>query len=296
MKISLANNFIKNHKMLLGGTVVTGLATTGYVYNVRKTEQDTYSKRSPKAADPLIPELKVNSKDLTLHTEKHGEFKAIDVNPNNSDKYIIYCNGMHSSIKNHQQVYVNLMSSGCGVIGFDYPGTGISSGEFSKSATKESTESVYNYLLQKGIKPENIGVIGHSMGCAVASGLAAEHTTAFTVLLCPFNTARDEIKYFIANKDFPKSTKSIVKHIPSSLIPIKYKFNNEKNLNNINSPLLIIGAIDDNVVPVDLARKLSKKHQSKPNLTYIEVQSGGHKADDTKLGLCMDFIGKNFKS
>lgn len=295
MNIKPVSNFIKTHKTLLVTTTLVGGSGAGYVHSVRKVEQDTYSKRSPRIGDELLPELKNNSLELNLKTTENQELKALDINPNNSHKYIIYCNGMWSSIKNHQDAYIKLINTKCGIIGFDYPGTGISSGTFSKKTAIESTEAVYNYLLNKGIKPENIAVIGHSMGCAVASEFASKHSSHLCILISPFNTARDEVKHFIEKKDFSKRTKSFIKPIPSCLIPIKYRFNNEKNLKNITAPVLIIASKDDAVVPVELSRKLKEKYNDRTNIFYQELDTGGHKADNSKLDLCIQFIDKNFK-
>lgn len=294
MKILSINN-IKNHKTLLISTCLVGATAGTYIHSVRKVEQDTYSKRSPKINDELLPELKNNSLELNLKTTGNQEFKALDINPRNSSKYIIYCNGMWSSIKNHQDAYLKLLNTKCGIIGFDYPGTGISSGSFSKKTAIESTESVYNYLLNKGIKPENIAVIGHSMGCAVASEFASKHNSPLCILISPFNTARNEVKHFVEKKDFTKRVKSFIKPIPPCLIPIKYRFNNEKNLKNISAPLLIIASKDDAVVPVELSRKLKNKYNDRTNIFYQELDTGGHKADNGKLDLCIQFIDKNFR-
>lgn len=56
---------IKQHKTLTSlTTTVSG--TTGYVFLVRKSEQDTYSKKPPSINDSIINELKNNSIELRL--------------------------------------------------------------------------------------------------------------------------------------------------------------------------------------------------------------------------------------
>lgn len=57
---------IKQHKTLTSLTATTVSGTTGYVFLVRKSEQDTYSKKPPSINDSIINELKNNSIELRL--------------------------------------------------------------------------------------------------------------------------------------------------------------------------------------------------------------------------------------
>ncbi len=41
----------------------------------------------------------------------NNEFTVLNINPYNSNKYIIYCNGMNSCIKSHQDAYIKLLES-----------------------------------------------------------------------------------------------------------------------------------------------------------------------------------------
>lgn len=280
----------KIFKRLSIGTLTTTAGLCGCNFAFRRFEQNAY--RMNKVETHFIPELQNNLKIVKLKTGNGLAFDAIDINPENKDKYIIFCNGMFSLINdNNQNRYLELLKSGYGVIGFDYPGRGSSKDMFSQKNAQQSLETVYNYLTNiKGIEPENIGLVGHSMGCAVASEFASTHNAKFLILLSPFNKAAAMVKQFVNRSNYSNGFKKVINCIPYSLMPVKYKFNNEKYLKNIECPILIIGAKDDKTVPIGLTRKLKEKHSTKTNLKYFETELGGHEVDKPKLTKTIEFI------
>ena len=60
------------------------------------------------------------------------------------------------------------------------------------------------------------------MGCAVASEFAAQNKIGFTVLVSPFNKARDEVKYYIDRTNLKPIERKIMKYLPSFLLPLKF--------------------------------------------------------------------------
>lgn len=223
-----------SRKLLTGTGIVAG-CMAGYISGIRIVENKAYNGKSVPFEDKLIPELLNKTNRLDLKTKQGLEFSAMDINPNNSKKYIIYCNGLFGSMcLRKQKTYAELLKTNYGIIGFNYPGWGDDKNKFSQKNAQESIETVYKYLIQKGIKPENIGVVAHSMGCAVASEFAAQNKIGFTVLVSPFNKARDEVKYYIDRTNLKPIEKKIMKYLPSFLLPLKFTLNNEKNLKKQN--------------------------------------------------------------
>ncbi len=49
-----------------------------------------------------------------------------------------------------------------------------------------------------------------------------------------------------------------MKYLPSFLLPLKFTLNNEKKILKTESPVLILASEDDNVVPIEITRKLKK--------------------------------------
>jgi len=113
---------------------------------------------------------------------------------------------------------------------------------FSGNKGKPSEEGLYkdgkgaiNWLVNKGIKQENIILYGESLGTGVATHLAQNKKFAGIILETPFTSMIDAAKNF-----YP--------YIPVSLL-LKDKFDNKEKMKNINIPILIMHGEADQIVP-----------------------------------------------
>ncbi|KAG2004843.1 abhydrolase domain-containing protein 12 [Coprinopsis cinerea AmutBmut pab1-1] len=84
---------------------------------------------------------------------------------------------------------------GVNVFAIDYRGFGDSTGEPSVQGVGRDARAGFDYLVQNGANPENILIIGHSLGTAIAGLLAAElgrEGVRFrgVVLMSPFSSVR----------------------------------------------------------------------------------------------------------
>ena len=161
------------------------------------TANENYTKQ---VQYPLIKGLQKAVEQKTVYTKDGIKIDIWDINPYKYKKYIIFCEGI-SSEKSHplqQNTYLKLINAGWGVLAFDYRGRGQSSGQFSQAGARIDVETVYQYLLTGGIAPCNIGIIGHSMGSAIASDFSAKNNVAFTILINPFSKLTTLIQdYFL---------------------------------------------------------------------------------------------------
>lgn len=240
---------------------------------------------------PLDNGLKRGLKKIKLLTKDKAELDVWDINPLKSEKYIIFCHGICSEKSNllQQKVYMKFIKAGYGVIAFDYRGRGKSSGIFSRKGAITDVETIYQHLLNKRIKLQNTGIVGHSMGSAVAADFSAANSVAFTVLINPFSTATDMLKEIAKKTNMPELVQKIIQKLPSFLFPLNNKFDNIKALRKIKSPVCIIHTKEDSDIPVKLARKLCKKSNNK-KLKYIELDGGDHEINDEKTDCCIQFI------
>lgn len=95
--------------------------------------------------------------------------------------------------------------------------------------------------------------------------------------MCPFNKAREQAKFQLQKINMHEFTKKIIKNIPPCLLPLKYKFNNEKYLSKVNSKVLVIAARDDKTVPVILTHKLTQKLKTKKTFYTQNLKLEGTK-------------------
>jgi fermentation-respiration switch protein FrsA (DUF1100 family) len=84
-----------------------------------------------------------------------------------------------------------LLQTGAGVFLVDYRGYGRSQGRPTEVGTYLDAEASYDWLRQRGYAPEDILVVGESLGGGVASGLALRREIGGLVLLSSFTSVPD---------------------------------------------------------------------------------------------------------
>lgn len=153
----------------------------------------------------------------------------------------------------------------------EYRGYGFNKGSVDEEGLNLDAQAGYDYLINEGILPENIGAVGHSLGGAVATTLASKKDLGFLILDSTFNNMKDAIKSVKTSK-FVKDRTSLPQQlglglIPTGVIPLENKFESDKHIKNVKCPILIIHCKDDEVLPLPLAQKLAN---SATNAKYSE--------------------------
>lgn len=285
-KNNVENSIFKNFNL-----VMCYLSIIKYENKFYKN-QGLYTKNN---SNSIIESLKGKICEQSLPVGDGACLNIWDINPFNSSKYIITFNGIGTEKSNItlQYAYKKFVENGWGVVAFDYRGRGKSRGVFCQKNALKDSFAVWNYLLSKGIKPYEIGLVGHSMGAAVALDFVSKNNCAFVILINPFNKAADMVKNIALKLDLPEFIKNTVKKLPDFLIPLKNRFNNEKALASVQIPALIMHTKKDETTPVELCRKLYKKNKYKNNVSYIELEGCEHEIDEEKLNICLEFIDKS---
>lgn len=127
--------------------------------------------------------------------------------------------------------------AGFSVFSYDYRGYGTSTGHASESGIYADAESAYGFLTAElHVPPQQIIVMGRSLGSAAALQVATTHPSAGLVLEAPFETA------------FKLLTR--VKLLPFD------KFDNESKIRNYRGPLLVIQGESDEVIPLRHGKRI----------------------------------------
>jgi fermentation-respiration switch protein FrsA (DUF1100 family) len=103
-------------------------------------------------------------------------------------------------------------------------------------------KSAIEWLAKKGVREKDIILYGESLGTGVATHLAQNKNFAGIILETPFTSMIDAAKKF-----YP--------YIPVNLL-LKDKFENKKNIKNINSPILVMHGEADQIVPFSMGKKI----------------------------------------
>lgn len=129
--------------------------------------------------DRALSDIKEYShKSIRVKSRDGSELETIVVNPKRPLRpqiYVIRFNGNEESAGGNIDEISQDVAAGCTAICFNYPGVGDSSGSPKNSQSLvESGKAQVQYLLDRGVRPEQIILKGHSLGGAVATKVASE--------------------------------------------------------------------------------------------------------------------------
>ena len=117
--------------------------------------------------------------------------------------------------------------------------------------------SALNWILDQGVKEENIFIYGESLGTGIAVEIAQNRNFAGVILETPFTSMVDAAKKF-----YP--------YIPVSFL-LKDKYENKKKIKNINAPILIMHGAKDTIVPFSMGQKIFEL-ANEPKYSYFTEQ------------------------
>jgi len=178
---------------------------------------------------------------------------------------IIYCHGQGDNITLWQNVIKYFSDLGYGVFLLEYRGHGRSSGKPFESGLYMDLESAVKHLkTAEKVPQEDVILWGRSLGGAVVADVASRNKYKAVILESTFTNIRDEALHLTgtgileAKFGFWKWISGLV----VKLMPLTQKFETEKKIHKIKSPLLIGHSIHDTTVPVEMSYKLRTLHGS----------------------------------
>jgi len=143
----------------------------------------------------------------------------------------------------------------------DYRGFGKSEGEVASEAHMTADLQVVYDRLKGEYGEDGIILAGYSLGSGPASYLAANNSPRGVVLVAPYTSLTD-----MKDLLFP--------FIPSFLM--EYRLDNRANLAASRVPVRILHGVEDELIPVEMARELSALDPDRIKLT--ELKGKGHRA------------------
>ena len=202
-------------------------------------------------------EVKYNSYD---GTKLYGWF----IKPKN-DKIVVFFHGNSYNIESFYHKLTPLVEAGYGAFIGEYRGFGGIKGAINEKNLGEDAVSAVKYLYSKGYTNKDIVLYGMSLGSYTSThtaySLGKDENFAGLVLEVPFDSMINVVKQRILNL------------FPFSYI-IKDKYENTSKISQLKLPVLIMGASDDKVVPVERANELYK-HANEPKKMII-YQGASH--------------------
>ena len=167
----------------------------------------------------------------------------------------LYSHGNAEDLGQALELYQVWRALGFGVLAYDYPGYGQSTGTPDEASCKRSIHAAWNHLQGLGIPAESIVIVGRSVGGGPSTWLASQVKPAGLVLIAPFTSA------------FRVS-------IPFPLFP-RDRFQNLKLIRTMDTPLLVIHGENDGIIPVSHGRTLVEASPARDK-AFVPVPDAGH--------------------
>ena len=234
---------------------------------------------------PPIDALRGKLDEVKIPLNSQKSILAYDINPDNADKYVVFFHGSSQNITNSQTLYKEILEAKYAVLAPEYSGFGknkpIAANELTLDADIKAT---IEYIRKKNIKPENLGIIGHSLGSYAAMKTAEQIPEAkFVILVSPVNSLIFEMENILKHRKFkiPKIFQFLCKSCPGLLNPLEKVFRTEERIAASKIPLYIIHSANDNLIPVKSSKALAM--HSKYLMELSILKDGGHRLDKAKL-------------
>ncbi len=155
---------------------------------------------------------------------------------------IVFFHGNADSLVTAAQIADPYIAAGYGFLLTEYRGySGLPGSPTERGLYSDARAYLWDLMARK-IESKNIILYGHSLGTGVAVQMASEFQVGGLMLLAPYLSIPK-----LARIDFP--------FFPSSILALD-RFDNEKKIESIHTPLLVVNGSNDQVIPPSQGREL----------------------------------------
>lgn len=205
---------------------------------------------------PPVPSYGADFKGLIhLRTEAGEDIAACHHPAAAGMPTLLYSHGNAEDLGQAEELYQAWGGMGFGVLAYDYPGYGQSTGKPGEASCNRAIQSAWDHLLAAGVKPASIVIVTRSVGGGPGTWLASHEKPAGLAMIAPFT-----------------SVYSVPFHAP--IFP-RDRFPNLKLIRTMDLPLLVLHGENDEVIPNWHGRKLVEASPSKDK-TFRLVPGAGH--------------------
>ena len=222
-------------------------------------------------------QLLVSVKKIKITTKDNIELLSWYHNKNTNDyKTILFLHGNAGSLENRIHKINHFKDMNVNFLLLSWRGFSGNKGKPTESGLYEDARSAVRWLKSNGITEKNIIIYGESLGTGVATEIAQNKNFAGIILESPFTSMID------AGKDkYP--------YLPVKLL-LKDKYESNKKIKNIKSPILIMHGMVDNIVPFDMGKKMYEL-ANEPKYSYFsEYDDHMMEYNEKLLKALKDFI------
>ena len=196
---------------------------------------------------------------------------------NKDYKTILFLHGNAGSLENRIHKINHFKDMDINFLLLSWRGFSGNKGQPTEKGIYEDARSAIRWLKGKGLKAEDIVIYGESLGTGVATEIAQNNNFAGVILESPFTSMVD-------------AAKTKYSFFPIRLL-LKDKYESNKKIKNIRSPILIMHGEADNIVPFWMGKKMYEL-ANEPKYSYFSKYDDHMMEYNEKLlQVLKDFIG-----
>lgn len=149
---------------------------------------------------------------------------------------LLFCHGNAGNMSDPVESLAMYRAMGLDVLAFDYRGYGRSAGSPGEAGTYLDAEAAWRYLTEvRGYSPDQVVVLGRSLGGPIAAHLAAETRPRALVVESTFCSA-------------PELGADFVPWLPVKSI-VRFDYSTLRYVRSVSCPVLVIHSPADNLIP-----------------------------------------------
>ena len=202
-------------------------------------------------------ELKVKIEKVKINTEDNLNLLAwFHVKDIKNFKTILYFHGNAGALENRIHKINKFKDMNVNFLLLAWRGFSGNQGKPTEQGLYKDAKGAIKWLNKKGIKNENIIIYGESLGTGIATEVAQNKNFAGIILESPFTSMIDAgaSKYPI---------------FPIKLL-LKDKYESNKKIKNIKSPILVMHGAEDKIVPFYMGKKIYSLANEKKTKYFTE--------------------------
>jgi pimeloyl-ACP methyl ester carboxylesterase len=184
----------------------------------------------------------------------------------NAKGAVLYCHGNGRNLSHSGDTLVAMVRAlGRGVLVFDYPGFGRSGGQSTEAGCYAAADAAYDWLVRQ-VPPQQIVILGQSLGGGIATDLASRRPHGALVLFKTFTSVPD-----LAQSKLP--------FLPARWL-VHNHFENLAKIAQCRGPVFISHGDQDDLIPLSQARRLYRA-APEPKRLYL-LKGWGHHGSFTQ--------------
>lgn len=245
--------------------IFAGLASLAGIYLVILLLVFIFQRQFLYFPDQSVPPAsyldQMDVESVVIRSDADGDLRSLWHEPKAPDSPVILL--LHGNAGSHFHripIYRALASDGAAVLGVGYPGYGGNIGSANESELFQTAQENYDWLIQKGIKPDRIIIIGESLGSGVAAYLASQNDAAGLIMVAAYTGMND-----MAQRQFP--------FFPAGWL-VKDRYRTIDRIDSINMPLTWIHGTEDELIPFAMGKSFF--NAAKNPKTAFPIKDAGH--------------------